>query len=283
MSAIDIEHVTYSYSRKAVLKDITISFEAGEVVSLLGPNGSGKTTLLKLLLGIYKPQIGSVQLGNRPVHSVPPKQLARRIAYVPQVHRPSFGYRVLDVVLMGRMHHKPFFFRFTDADEQAALNALERLSIGHLKERSYTSISGGERQLVMIARALAQEAGIFIMDEPVNGLDYGNQIRMLSRIAELSGSGYTFIKTTHFPDHALWISDRVVLLKEGRVIADGATERVITKSNLYRLYNTHVDVLGLEGGTSICVPQAMKRFHKCSVERKPMKRNHMPAMMRTAG
>ena len=273
MSAVNIEHVTYGYSRKPVLKDITIGFEAGEVVSLLGPNGSGKTTLLKLLLGLYKPQTGSVRLGDNPVRAIPPKQLAQQIAYVPQVHRPSFGYRVLDVVLMGRMPHKPFFFRFSDADEQAALSALERLSICHLKERPYTSISGGERQLVMIARALVQEASIFIMDEPVNGLDYGNQIRMLSRIAELSGSGYTFIKTTHFPDHALWISDRVVLLKKGRIIADGTTEKVITKSNLYRLYNTHVDVLGLEGGNSICVPQAMKRFHRCSGECKPMKKN----------
>ncbi len=260
MTLIAVEQVTYGYSRKPVLHNISVSFAPGEIVSLLGPNGSGKTTLLKLLLGLYRPQSGQVLLEGRPVSAIAPKQLALRIAYVPQVHRLSFGYRVLDVVLMGRMPHKPFFFRYGEADELAALKALERLSITHLKDRPYTEVSGGERQLILIARALAQGADIFIMDEPVNGLDYGNQIRLLGRIADLARSGYTFIKTTHFPDHALWISDRVVMLKEGRVIADGPTAAAITRTNLYRLYNTHVDVVGLNNGARICVPEALKQF-----------------------
>ena len=119
---------------------------------------------------------------------------------------------------------------------------------------------GGERQLVLIGRALAQGADIFVMDEPVNGLDYGNQIRLLARIAELSRSGFTFIKTTHFPDHALWVSDRVVMLKEGCVVADGPAAETINKANLYQLYNTHVDVVGLNGGGRICVPHALRRY-----------------------
>ena len=271
MSLIEIEQVSFGYSHQPVLKEISVAFEEGEIVSLLGPNGSGKTTLLKLILGLYNPRNGSVRLEGRPVRTIPAKELARRIAYVPQVHRLSFGYRVLDVVLMGRVPHKPFFFRFSDADEEIALQALERLSITHIRDRPYTSISGGERQLVMIARALAQGAGIFIMDEPVNGLDYGNQIRMLSRITELARSGYTFIKTTHFPDHALWVSDRVVMLKAGVVIADGTTEEVITPANLYRLYNTPVDVLGLDGGGRICVPDAMKHGCRCRGTHRPQK------------
>jgi len=260
MTLIAVDHVTYGYSHKPVLRNISVSFAPGEIVSLLGPNGSGKTTLLKLLLGLYRPQSGQVLLEGREVFSIPPKQLARRIAYVPQMHRLSFGYRVLDVVLMGRMPHKPFFFRYGEMDHQAALGALERLSIAHLKDRPYTEVSGGERQLILIARALVQGADIFIMDEPVNGLDYGNQIRLLSRIADLAQSGYTFIKTTHFPDHALWIADRVVMIKDGRIIADGRTAEVVNKTNLYRLYNTHVDVLGLNGGGRICVPDALRRF-----------------------
>lgn len=188
--------------------------------------------------------------------------LARRIAYVPQVHRLTFGYRVLDVVLMGRMPHKPFFFRYDKQDDAAAHQALERLSIGHLSERPYTAISGGERQLVLIARALVQGADIFVMDEPVNGLDYGNQIRLLGRIADLARDGYTFIKTTHFPDHALWISDRVVMLKKGTVVADGRTGEVVTRNNLYQLYNTHVDVRELGGGCRICVPEALYQFKR---------------------
>lgn len=253
-------NVAYGYSHRPVLKNITISFATGEIVSLLGPNGSGKTTLLKLLLGLQHPQSGRVQLEGRTVSGIPAKQLARRIAYVPQVHRLSFGYRVLDVVLMGRLPHKPFFFRYGPSDEQIALEALKRLGIAHLQDRPYTEVSGGERQLVLIARALAQGADIFIMDEPVNGLDYGNQIRLLSRIADLADSGFTFIKTTHFPDHALWISDRVVMLNNGRIVADGPTEQVVTRANLYKLYHTHVNVMTLNDGIRMCVPDGLQRF-----------------------
>jgi iron complex transport system ATP-binding protein len=260
MTLITVHDVTFGYARKPVLRNISVSFKAGEVVSLLGPNGSGKTTLLKIVLGLLPPQSGEVLLEDRAVGAIASKQLARRIAYVPQVHRISFGYRVLDVVLMGRMPHKPFFFRYDAADEQAAVKALERLGIEHLKERPYTEVSGGERQLVLIARALAQGADIFVMDEPVNGLDYGNQIRLLDRIADLASSGNTFIKTTHFPDHALWVSDRVVMLKQGRVVADGPTAGIVNQANLYKLYNTHVDVVELNFGTRICVPQVLGRY-----------------------
>jgi iron complex transport system ATP-binding protein len=259
MSLIAVNHVTCGYNHRPVLSDISLAFAPGEVVALLGPNGSGKTTLLKVLLGLLPPQQGNVLLENRPVSTISPKQLARRIAYVPQVHRASFGYRVLDVVLMGRMPHKPFFFRYGKADQTIALQALERLSIGHLKDRPYTEVSGGERQLVLIARALVQGADIFVMDEPVNGLDYGNQIRLLGRIADLARDGYTFIKTTHFPDHALWISDRVVMLNSGRVVADGRSEAVITRTNLFKLYNIPVDVLGLKGGGVVCVPETLRK------------------------
>ncbi|BBO93389.1 ABC transporter ATP-binding protein [Desulfosarcina ovata] len=262
MSLITVNHVTYGYDHRPVLRDVSLSFAQGEVISLLGPNGSGKTTLLKLLMGLLSPREGEILLESRPVASIPPRKLARRIAYVPQIHQASFGYRVLDVVLMGRMPHKPFFFRYDKADEAMAHQALERLSIGHLKDRSCTAVSGGERQLVLIARALVQGADIFVMDEPVNGLDYGNQIRLLGRIADLARDGYTFIKTTHFPDHALWISDRVVMLKQGQVIADGRTRDVISRNNLFRLYNTPVNVIGLAGGYRICVPEALNRFKR---------------------
>lgn len=263
MTLMLVDHVTYGYTHRNVLKDISFAFAPGEIIALLGPNGSGKTTLLKLLLGLYRPQQGKIQLEGRALSTIPQKQLARRMAYIPQTHNLSFSYRVLDVVLMGRTPHKAFFFKYNQTDVSTALDALERLSIDHLKNRPYTSISGGERQLVLIARALVQGADIFIMDEPVNGLDYGNQIRLLTRIADLSDYGYTFIKTTHFPDHALWISDRVVMLKEGRIVADGRTAETINRTNLYRLYNIPVEVLKLDRGI-ICLPGAMKQrgdFH----------------------
>lgn len=279
MNLITVNHVTYGYSHRPVLNDISLAFAPGEIVSLLGPNGSGKTTLLKVLLGLLVPQKGDVRLEGRPVATIASKQLARRIAYVPQVHRASFGYRVMDVVLMGRMPHKPFFFRYGKSDETIALQALERLCIGHLKDRPYTAVSGGERQLALIARALVQGADIFIMDEPVNGLDYGNQIRLLGRIADLAADGYTFIKTTHFPDHALWISDRVVMLKNGRVVADGNTSDVISRTNLYRLYNTQVDVLSLDGGYQICVPEALRQSRGPA----PASRGAVVGLARVAG
>ncbi|MDD2391030.1 MAG: ABC transporter ATP-binding protein [Desulfobacterales bacterium] len=258
MTLISVDHVTYGYSRKPVLKDISLTFKRGEIVSLLGPNGSGKTTFLKILLGLYRPQEGRVLFEGRSVSEIPPKQIARRIAYVPQSHRLAFGYRVMDVVLMGRIPHKPFFFQYSNDDQKAALDALERLSIDHLKDRPYTEVSGGERQMTLIARAIVQGADIFIMDEPVNGLDYGNQIRLLYRITDLARHGYTFIKTTHFPDHALWFSDRVVMLKAGKVIADGDALQMINRINLYNLYNTHIKVIELDDGAHICIPDGLR-------------------------
>ena len=258
MSMITVDRVTFGYDGQPVLEDVRLAIAPGEIVALLGPNGSGKTTLLKILLGLYLPHRGDVFLDGRPVRERSARRLARRIAYVPQVHRAAFGYRVLDIVMMGRLPHKPFFFRYGRADERIAMEALNRLDIDHLHDRTYTELSGGERQLVLIARALTQGADIFVMDEPVNGLDYGNQIRLLHRIADLADSGYTFIKTTHFPDHALWVSDRVVMLKAGRVVADGPTAATITRTNLYKLYHIPVDVMALPQGGLMCVPEALK-------------------------
>ena len=261
MGLIEIDRLTYGYTAKPVLNDISLRISNGEVVSLLGPNGSGKTTLLKLLLGLFQPRQGEIRLEGRRISAFKPKQLAQRIAYVPQVHRMAFGYRVLDVVLMGRMPHKGMFFNYSKADEEIALEALQRLSIEHLRERPYTQISGGERQLTLIARALTQGAEIFIMDEPVNGLDYGNQIRLLRSISDLAASGYTFIKTTHYPDHALWVSDRVVMLKDGSVVADGPSQEVVNRGNLLDLYNAKVDVCSIRGGL-VCVPEELRQFSR---------------------
>lgn len=257
MSFICMDHVTYGYGNTPVLKDVSLSLGKGEVVSLLGPNGSGKTTLLKVLLGLCRPREGEVRLEGCPVREINAKALARRIAYVPQTHKISFAYRVIDVVLMGRMPHKPFFFRYSKQDEKEAVKALEQLSIAHLKDRPYTEVSGGERQMTLIARALAQGADILVMDEPVTGLDYGNQIRLLAQIAALADDGYTFIKTTHFPEHAVWISDQVVMLKQGRILAKGNAPEVVNEKNLYLIYNTEIGMTDLDEGLRVCVPRSM--------------------------
>ncbi len=246
-SVIEIQHARYSIHARKILHDISLSFDQGKIISLLGPNGSGKTTLLKILLGLLHPQEGKICYHDIPLAALGCRQLAKYVAYVPQIHREAFAYSVKEVVLMGRQPHKEFFSQYSPEDMHIALGALDRLGIGHLRDRSYTEISGGERQLTLIARALAQGADVFIMDEPVNGLDYGNQMRLLQDIHALAGDGYTFIMTTHFPDHAMMVSDRVVMLKEGRIIADGTPKETITPETLFQLYRVQVDCIPSKG------------------------------------
>lgn len=254
---LKVANIDFSYFGCKVLQDITLDFKRGEIVSLLGPNGSGKTTLLKILLGLLTPQNGTVHFEDRSLQSYPSNELAKMIAYVPQTHREAFAYTVLDVVLMGRMPYHSFFSTYSAEDRKIAEAALARLNILALKDRAYTEISGGERQLALIARSLAQGAGVFIMDEPVNGLDYGNQMRLLHDINGLARDGLTFIMTTHFPDHALMTADRVILFKEGRVIADGAPQDTITRDSLHTLYRIDVNVVAMPGSACngrFCVP-----------------------------
>jgi len=257
MELIRTENISYHYSDTPVLDHVSLSVQQGEIISLLGPNGSGKTTLIKLILGIYRPACGAVFFEGRSMRDITARELARRIAYVPQSHRMVFAYKVMDVVLMGRMPHKSFFFNYSNQDREAALHSLERLSILPLKDKRYTDVSGGERQLILIARALAQGADTLIMDEPANSLDFGNQIRLLDEIQKLAREGYTFIKSTHFPDHALWIADRVILLQSGAIVADGPPDDIMNDDSIGWLYNTRISILCTEGGIKTCFPRSM--------------------------
>ena len=178
-----------------------------------------------MLLGIFRPNKGTVHFKGKPVFEITPRERAKEIAYVPQFHKTAFDYKVMDIVLMGRAPHKPFFLSYSQNDVDSALWALEKLSILSLKNRNYTEISGGERQLVLVARALAQGASLLIMDEPSASLDYGNQIMLLERIKNIANEGYTIILSTHFPDHALWIADRVVMLQKRRHCSRRTTRR----------------------------------------------------------
>jgi iron complex transport system ATP-binding protein len=254
---IKMEGISFGYTQKTVLNDITLAIAEGEIVTFLGPNGCGKSTLIKIMLGLLRPATGNIFFNGENILQISSRFLAREIAYVPQIHISSFPYTVMDVVLMGRIPHKSFFFRYSKTDMRIAGNALERLSIPHLANRAYTEISGGERQLTLIARALAQGAKTFIMDEPASGLDYGNQLRLLDQIITLSREGYTFIKSTHSPEHALWIADRAVMIKNGAIVADGACDEVISAENLLRLYNAWVSVIKLNGSFMVCVPQTI--------------------------
>lgn len=254
---ISVEGLSFGYTRQEVLKGIDLDIQEGEIVTLLGRNGCGKSTLIKLMLGLLLPEKGRVLYKGTDITRLGAKYRAREIAYVPQIHKSSFPYRVLDVALMGRIPHKSFFFRYSKVDLDIAHNALERLSISHLADRPYTEISGGERQLTIIARALVQGAKTFIMDEPAAGLDYGNQLRLLEQIVTLADEGYTFIKSTHSPEHALWVADRAVMIKDGGIVADGPCYAVVNNANLFDLYDAEVEVVDVDGSGRFCVPRAI--------------------------
>ncbi|MCL2025466.1 MAG: ABC transporter ATP-binding protein [Leptospirales bacterium] len=254
MDRLTVEGLHFSYGSKSVLNGVDFTINRGEIVTVLGANGSGKSTLIRCMLGFHFPQKGEIKFDGKNIRSFTQKEMSLRVAYVPQTHKTVFPYSVLDVVLMGRIPHKNFFFRYSKSDIKIAFDVMDRLSISHLAERPYTEVSGGERQLTIIARALAQEADTLILDEPASGLDYGNQIRLLEEIVKLTDSGYTFIKSTHSPEHALWIADRVLMIKDGKIFADGRAVDVITGNNLQHLYNVTIDVAALNGSVKVCVP-----------------------------
>jgi len=242
---LSLQAVGVGYGQRAVVHDVSLEIGTGEVVCLLGPNGSGKTTLFKAILGLLPLQAGRIELDRRGIASWARREYARHIAYVPQVHVPPFPYDVLEVVSMGRTPYLCTCASPTAADRRVAQTVLEELAIGHLRHRAYTEISGGERQLVLIARALAQQPKFLIMDEPTSHLDYGNQIRTIARIRELSRHDIAVILTTHSPEHALACAARVVALHRGTLIADGPATAVITPPLLKTMYGVEVRVLDL--------------------------------------
>jgi iron complex transport system ATP-binding protein len=244
MPFLEVDQLSFSYRRKPFIHALNLSIEEGGVLALLGPNGSGKTTILKLLLGLLSPSKGAIRIQGKDMRSLSQREISRKLAYVPQTHREAFGYSVYDVVLMGRLPHISFFSRYGESDRRIAAESIGKMGIEHLAERPYTEISGGERQLTLIARALAQGAMTFIMDEPMNGLDYGNQIRLLEKISCLARDGYTFIFTTHHPDHALSIADRAVMIKSGTIFCDGSPSSVIAPKNLAAIYGISEKLFG---------------------------------------
>lgn len=232
-----------SYRGRQVLKGASLALGTGELVCLLGANGAGKSTLLKLMLGVLKPAAGRITLDGRSLPDIGRRLLAQRVAYVPQVHAAPFPYTVRQVVLMGRLPATGLFGAPGSADHRAADQAIDHLGIGHLADRAYTEVSGGERQLALIARALAQEARLLIMDEPLAGLDYGHQVRLLDLLARLGGEGYGVLMTTHDPDQPLSGCDRVALLVDGRIAVDGVPAEVLTPEAIHCLYGVRVDLL----------------------------------------
>lgn len=231
---------------KVVLQDISFGVRRGDVLCILGANGSGKTTLFKSILGIIPLLGGDILLDGQDIGSLSRQAVARKIGYVPQSHIPPFPFTVLQIVVMGRVSHLPLFAAPTKKDYKIAMDALETLGIAHLAEDIYTEISGGERQLTLIARALAQQADLLIMDEPTSNLDFGNQIRVLRQIDRLAKSGIGVILTTHYPNHVFLCASSVAVIKGRQDFVIGGVEEIVTQQLLEEIYGIDVSIVKTE-------------------------------------
>jgi len=243
----------YGYPGRPVGHGLDLSLGGGEVLCVLGPNGGGKTTLFRTLLGLLPAQAGEVQLDRQALGAMSRGDVARRVGYVPQGHAAQFAFTVREAVLMGRTAHISLFAVPSAADRAAADRAIEALGIGSLAGRVVTELSGGERQLAMIARALAQGARALVLDEPTASLDFGNQVRVLREIRRLAAEGYAVVFSTHDPGQAFLAASRVLLLARGGALRQGTPAEVITGDNLRAVYGVEVRVAEVEGAR-VCLP-----------------------------
>ena len=242
---LEIQHVSYAYAPGApVLHDVTFALAPGELLFLLGQNGSGKTTLLSCAGGVLRPTVGRVLLNGADIRAYAPAARARQIGLVPQIHIPAFAYTAHEMVVMGRAPHLGLLGSPGRRDDEIADAALEAVGLAALRDRAYTALSGGERQLVMIARGLAQQSRILLLDEPGAHLDPKNQHRVLEIVARLArDEGIAFIVASHAPNDALLYADRVLLLKGGRALALGDTLDILSDALLSAAYDIETEII----------------------------------------
>jgi ABC-type cobalamin/Fe3+-siderophores transport system ATPase subunit len=245
---LNASDISFAYPRRRaashrVLEDVSLEVARGAIVGLLGPNGSGKTTLLRILAGVLPPQSGTVAIDGRPIAHLTRRELARRVAVVPQETHSTFDFSVIDMVLMGRYPHLGAF-ELEGADDQAiARDALAATGTSALEARPFATLSGGEKQRVVIASALAQASDMLLLDEPTAALDLGYQFEIAALLRRLNSErGTTMVVSTHDLNLAAAMCERVVLLKQGRVIAQGVTEETMTVANIRQLYEVEADV-----------------------------------------
>ena len=256
--SIEVRDLRFSYGSGEVLRGVSFTAPSGQLTSVLGPNGVGKSTLFRCLLGLMKGYSGSITIDGADTRGMSARSLAKKVAYIPQSHYPSFNYSVFNMVLMGTTSQVSILSSPGEKQRKAAEEALERVGVVHLRNKGYTNISGGERQLVLIARALVQDARVLILDEPTANLDYGNQIRVMEQLRELTSQGYTVVQSTHNPEQAFLFSHNVVALQEGRVLAEGPPGKVVTEELMDSLYGADIKVCSLyDDRVRVCIPRSV--------------------------
>jgi iron complex transport system ATP-binding protein len=241
--SLEVKNAAFSYRGDTdIFSNISFKAIENDILCILGPNGCGKTTLLKCVSGILKLQQGDVLLDNRSILALKRSQIAAVMGYIPQESASGFAYSVMEVVCMGRTPHLSIFASPSEKDHQIAAEAIDMVGITHLKEKRYTEISGGERQLVLIARTLAQQPRILLLDEPTSHLDFKNQTLILRLVKKLARSGLSVVMTSHFPDHALAYSGQIALMNQGAFIAQGQPDEIVTEENLKQTYGIDVKI-----------------------------------------
>lgn len=247
---IEMQNATFGYNENNVFEGVGFTLEEGEIMSILGPNGCGKSTLLKCINNIFKLRKGRVIIDGQDSHLLKNNEIGRRVGYVPQSHDLSFPYTVLEMVLMGRGPHLSFFASPSEKDREIAEEVLEILGITRLRDKPYTNISGGEAQMVLIARALAAEPKALLLDEPTSHLDFRNQTVILDILEKLArDKNIASIMTTHNPDHAMSVSEKVLLMGCGKGGMAGKTMDILNEDNLRSVFKTEVKILSYSEDT----------------------------------
>lgn len=254
---LNVEHLDFYFGKRQILKDVSFEAQSGELLSILGPNGVGKSTLFRCILNLLTPKAGTVTLDGKNVRQMTAQELARHIAYIPQFHSPAFNYSVLEMVLMGTASQLNALAAPGKQQLEVAKSALARMNIEHLADHPYGFCSGGEKQLCLIARAIAQQAKILVMDEPSASLDFGNRIRVMQTVRGLVADGYAVVQTTHDPEQAFMYSDKIMAMHDGQVLAHGRPQEILRPELISTLYDVDVEVHSLSGdAVRVCVPVA---------------------------
>lgn len=258
---LEVRDVYFKYIDEFVLQDISFTLEKGKILGLLGENGVGKSTLFKCILGFLKPSKGSIFVDGIDINKLSLKERAKKIAYIPQSHFPTFNHEVINVVEMGANVRLSDFGVPNEDERERAYEKLKILGIENLANRGYKEISGGERQLVLIARALMQDAKILMMDEPTANLDYGNQMKVLKTCKDLSNMGYSIVQSTHHPQHAFMFFDDALLMHDHKILANGKSDEVLTEENLKKIYDIDLKIIQVEDegiNHKVLVPRFME-------------------------